>query len=133
MLRTGYDVRLDHGHLVDAKDPEVMEIALLDSPSGKGDLVVEDGRDAEHHAPLNLSYQRIGIHDAPTVGRDHYARHPHVAFIAHRYVGDARQVASETRKQCDPSANTGAELRGRGRRPPVGLHGNQVECTQDLC
>jgi hypothetical protein len=89
-LRAKHGVRFDQRHLVDAKHPIIVEVALLDAPSGKRNLVVQDGGDTEHNAALNLGHQRVGIHHAATCGCNDDARHPDIGLIGHGHIGDAR-------------------------------------------
>ena len=57
----------DRGHFVDSKHPIIVEVALLDAPAGESDLVVQDRGDAKDNAALNLSDQRVGIHDTAAI------------------------------------------------------------------
>jgi hypothetical protein len=127
----GHDVCLDRRHLVNPQDSVVIEVALLDTPFCKRDLVVQDRGDAKYNATLDLSNERVGIHNAAAVRRNDDPSDSNVALIAYRDIGNAPNIASKrVNEQRNPASNTGAKGRGSGGRTPLGLLRNRIEHTQ---
>ena len=105
--RRRHDVHLDARHLVDAQDPEVVEVGLLHAPVDHGDLAPERRAEAEADAALHLRAHDVGVHRDAAVHRADDALDPGEAIAVARHLGHLGHDAPEHSCRATPRARPG--------------------------
>src|SRR5262245_39007499 len=115
-------MHLDWRYLIDAQDPIVMEVRLLDAAILDRDLAIECTGETEDDAALHLCADDVGVHCDATIDDAPNMRRLDRSLVVYGDLHDLCDEAAESSAQCDAAALTRRQLLA-----PSGLFGSHLQ------